>query len=620
MQHQGWALRRTEKNRYLQLAWSVTGALLLFNTVTAQAQTPPCGTILTADTTLDSDMTCASTAIQFVGSASDNVTLDCAGFGISTIDESAIIASDVSGISIQNCTISTDVEFAHGIFFTDVTGSSVTDNDISADGDFARGVEMQRSSNNEFADNDILIVGKVSNSLRMRSASNNNLLRGNSLFADAASTVNIQSSNGNILSGNNLFAPGDFVIQNSLLLHSGGMSIDSAGNAYAVENNVGSAITGIGTVTAFIRLDFNLGSIDSVIPVQSGATDVAFGFAALEVLPNGRMLALPDAGTPMDLYEIDPNSDPNSAQVSAIGLNLPPLAGALNGLEATSNSSLLATTNAGELLNIDLTTGDVTPIGQQGKGWMDLAVHPTNGWTYAVSRRIAEATDTNHLYRIDPFTGQIMSEIGDLEQKFISDIDFAPDGTLYGINSGQVVVIDTADATFNQLLSLGPDPLEPFPDNTRLINNLWQAASGNIRFSVNLTLPTQLETRISRQNLKISFNNVMVDTTELPFLDVPARITLHDLPQADRILLVDEDNSGNFETCLSNRCTLVSNTGGDLVFDVTGFSTYSSKTKGGKASDDDSDSDDDDDGYSGAVTPWMLALLFLAVLLRSRRT
>jgi hypothetical protein len=330
---------------------------------------------------------------------------------------------------------------------------------------------------------------------------------------------------------------------------------------------------------------------------------------ALEVLPDGRVLALPDSGAGMTVYEIDPNI----GEVSVIVLNLPALGGALNGLAATGNTSMLATTDMGELLNINLTTGNATMAGQQGIGWMDLAVHPTNGRAYTVSRRRFEASGTSHLYEINTSTGQIIAEIGDLRRKFVSDIDFAPDGTLYGNNGGQLIVIDTTNGSNTRLGRFGPDPLEPFSHNTQLENNLLQTAKGSIRFTTGITLPTETLTSVSREYVKINFNDAMVDSKALPYLDVPARITLTGLAGSGRALLVDENDDGTFNTCLPPRCTMVSFSGGTLVFDVTGFTTYSSVVK----------SDDglkkDSDWYAGSISPWILLLFFAGVLGRRLR-
>ena len=68
------------------------------------------------------------------------------------------------------------------------------------------------------------------------------------------------------------------------------------------------------------------------------------------------------------LYQINPST----GEVTAVPLNdaLAPndVQGNLNGLEAISDTILLATTNQGELAEIDLDTGVVTLVGDQAIG------------------------------------------------------------------------------------------------------------------------------------------------------------------------------------------------------------------------------------------------------------
>lgn len=55
-----------------------------------------------------------------------------------------------------------------------------------------------------------------------------------------------------------------------------------------------------------------------------------------------------------------------------------------------------------------------------------------------------------HLYRIDDTNGSILEVVGNTEHYYISDIDFAPDGTLYGSHwdeGGALISIDPATAT-----------------------------------------------------------------------------------------------------------------------------------------------------------------------------
>jgi hypothetical protein len=90
------------------------GVLMLLNTTNIQAATPACSTTLTADTIFDSDMNCPGTAIFFTNS-SNNVVLDCAGFSIRTTSGRAIAGGSASGITIKNCTISTNHSGGRGI-------------------------------------------------------------------------------------------------------------------------------------------------------------------------------------------------------------------------------------------------------------------------------------------------------------------------------------------------------------------------------------------------------------------------------------------------------------------------------------------------------------------------
>ncbi len=69
------------KHAYLRAAW-FAGVLMLLNSTIVQAQTPACGTLLTGNTVLDSDMVCADTALQMIDAGSSNITLDCAGFSV----------------------------------------------------------------------------------------------------------------------------------------------------------------------------------------------------------------------------------------------------------------------------------------------------------------------------------------------------------------------------------------------------------------------------------------------------------------------------------------------------------------------------------------------------------
>ena len=132
---------------------------------------------------------------------------------------------------------------------------------------------------------------------------------------------------------------------------------------------------------------------------------------------------------------------------------------------AQSNSTLLGSTNRGELVEIDLASGTVSLIGTAlaPGGWTDLALDES-GDLYAVSRSRVEVSSVcfgvfatgpcSHLYRLDPVSGAVVAHVGDLEAAFVSDIEFSLDGMLFanrfvdlrGGSDGGLLIVDPMTA------------------------------------------------------------------------------------------------------------------------------------------------------------------------------
>ncbi len=153
------------------------------------------------------------------------------------------------------------------------------------------------------------------------------------------------------------------------------------------------------------------------------------------------------------------------------------------------NNLLLATTNQSELveLYIRLPFSHVELIGPtnpDGPGWTGLSFD-FEGSLFVTSRHTSHTAidgcfgfygglDTDggcsHLFRVDPTTGIALEEIGSTGIAFLSDIDFAPDGTLYASyfmdeiasGDGALAVLDltTATATLVGRFEEFPDGLE----------------------------------------------------------------------------------------------------------------------------------------------------------------
>ena len=558
---------------------------------------PACGTVLTSNTTLDSDMVCSGTALFMSGAGSDNVILDCAGFGITTTGgffSPAIFAIDVTGIEIKNCNINATGTSANGIAMTNVTGSAISSNNITTQTTSAHGISISQSSNILVDSNTVSTTGLnargmqiqslssdnvISNNnisavfgtgLRLRSSSNNNTLSLNTIESAGSIAVDIQSSSNNQLTGNTLESPVSFVRIRNLIIQNGGMSVDNAGNIFAVENNFGGSGGSGGAVTTMVQVDPNTGDSISTVRLVMGGSDLGFGFDSLEIMSDGRFLAT-RGGNNSSLYEINPVS----GEVSLVLLTLPALAGSLNGLQSTGLNTLLATTNRGELLSIDLNTNTGILVGQDGDGWTDLALHPTSGRLYTLSRWSLEPSGTNHLYEVNPATGEIIQEIGDTGDAFLSDIDFSPSGVLYAT---YLYTIDTTSGLATFIGGFAPDPFEPLSQNNTLTDQTFTATTeAAVQFLEPIDLPPALLLSLDEEAIQIGENSIFVDSAQFPFLDVPARITFENLGGASRILLVDFEDDGTFETCDPPQCTFISFIDGTLIFDVSGFTTYSSE-------------------------------------------
>ena len=139
------------------------------------------------------------------------------------------------------------------------------------------------------------------------------------------------------------------------------------------------------------------------------------------------------------------------------------------------SGTILGSTNLGELVEIDLTTGTVYLIGDGGTFdskevmWTDIAFDGA-GNLFALSRRFMEPSlNTSRLYTVDPETGQVIQDVGDTGSPRRTDMDF--DGTTMfvsardlGCNCGRLMSINTstAQATYiGDSTGFGSNPFLP---------------------------------------------------------------------------------------------------------------------------------------------------------------
>ena len=135
-----------------------------------------------------------------------------------------------------------------------------------------------------------------------------------------------------------------------------------------------AAATALGLGTAFFRIDPLTGLADSILRVTHKGRNIDFGFDAITVLPTTigcwprPVVVTPSIGFTKSIRV--------NGKAKGIKLDIHAGSGRFNGLDATSDSRLLATDTSGELLEIDLDSGDVSAIGQSFFRLADVAVQP----------------------------------------------------------------------------------------------------------------------------------------------------------------------------------------------------------------------------------------------------
>ena len=141
-------------------------------------------------------------------------------------------------------------------------------------------------------------------------------------------------------------------------LQNGGLGVNpNDGTIYAVESSFQSGGAG---ATAFFKVNPLTGAAFDLVGLNIGGIPANFGFDALEITPGGRFLGTRARGS-SELYEINPAT----GELTLIPLVLGSLDGSLNGLESSPIAGhLIATTNVGELVDIDLGAGTAIFIGR----------------------------------------------------------------------------------------------------------------------------------------------------------------------------------------------------------------------------------------------------------------
>ena len=106
-------------------------------------------------------------------------------------------------------------------------------------------------------------------------------------------------------------------------------------------------------------------------------------------------------------------------------------------------------------------------------------------------------------------------------------------------------------------------------------NTTFSALNGSIRFINNFTISSTFS--VTRTNLNITYNKSYINSTLFAFLNTSAEITLLGINYSDPEPTVAFGDSASFATCNSPQCNEVNYSNGVFVFNVSSFTTYSSR-------------------------------------------
>jgi parallel beta-helix repeat protein len=182
----------------ISLVASLAFALSLFIAPLAIAASPPCGSTITTDTTLDSDMVCSGTAITI---GANNITLDGAGH---------TITGDTSGggvenygynyVTVKNCIVT---NFIHGMLLVscshNILDSNTVISNVGAGNQGGGGIVCSGGSSNTLTNNTVTLnvaggIGVINSSA--------NIVSNNTANSNGGAGIDLENSSNNNLTGN----------------------------------------------------------------------------------------------------------------------------------------------------------------------------------------------------------------------------------------------------------------------------------------------------------------------------------------------------------------------------------------------------------------------------------
>jgi parallel beta-helix repeat protein len=580
----------------------------------AQIPITSCQEISTAGSyIMTQDVSSTGTCISITA---DAIILDCNDFSITygTAGEGVgIKATDIKSIAISDCTIldkSESGEHGAGINLTNVQTSRITSNNIRTNGSFRNyGIQLTNSKYVTVANNKITTTGTADRNygIHLSTDASNNRIENNSI-STAGTDYNFgiinYISHDNVLRNNSITSSGTGSRNYGIFL-SGGCCYRSLRN-----NITGNTIT---TSSAWP------GGNNQGILLQSGSLQ--------NTVENNTINTSGSGGN--EGIRIDINSWQNIIRGNVIATS--------GWLGSNFGMKIAHSANDNKIINNSITTshGAGIQVNVASRNLIADNIITSSGQStrsdnhgvyiiyYANHNRIENNTihtggggNTNHGVFVTAFTtgnnltGNNISTNGKNGNSGVF-LAGAPHSTITdnristnGIANNVAIHVRGADNSVfigNELAAQGTDSYAIIIEDTSITN--WQGnklqnpvkwirtsnaegefsgtafttEDGSILFNSTIIEGTR---DITHSKLNITFNRTYINSTELPFFNTYATITLHSLPLEEPEIIVDTNDNGSFESCTSSsvpECSILNYSNTTLIFSVSHFTAYAAR-------------------------------------------
>jgi hypothetical protein len=580
--------------------------LLLTNISIISALTPltACGNITVSDTyALLNNVSSLSTCFNIQASS---VVLDCQGYTInySTYTSNITLArgnginvsSGSNYVTIKNCNIiqalnlSSNANASDAIRFSGSIGSVVSNNSIMTLGTISHGVSiLGASSSNNITGNRIATYGTNASAVYVTNPASGNDIVGNNLTVyskggqyDYRNVVALNASSNGVR--NNIIRD---VENASLYVPMRGVLISGNGQSNTIFNNTINITAPTPYVTAYGIWLLSAGSNNSItsntiFANSSGGSWTTVGDSA-GVFVNSTAAS----------YTLVANNVINSSKgVYLIGVQDSTVSGNTLNIFGTDARDYRYTAEDGvgvylrncRAINVSSNT---MPIINGGKGGSALGY--STGGAGGMAAAFALINSSNNVFASNNATnlsggnggsGSCANCIGGnggnaigIYMQNASGNSFSSTALSY-LSEGKLYVGNIGSGVDGYAAYVVSDSLS---GSNSIADTTFNAVKGSIKYAQNLAVPAS--TNASVKNLNISFNRIYLNSTAIPFLNAAARVTLKNLQFAPGTasIIADASDTDDYVACGSPQCSIVSytnGTGGSLVFDVQGFTSY----------------------------------------------